>query len=123
MREPPAPGRCPGRRPEGRDSRGRSLLEARHDDPERGHDRPVGPRIGTATEQAPRLISSMVVRVAVAVHPARAARRSRARLGDRVRRHADQVGQHRVLDVLGRMGEQHLADAGRVQRAAANRSG
>jgi hypothetical protein len=35
-----------------------------------------------------------------------------ARLGDAVGRHAGEVGQHRLDDVVRGVGEQHLADAG-----------
>jgi len=68
-------------------------------------------RIGTATEQAPRLISSTVV----VAYPGQLAAQG-ARLADRVRRDPDKVREYLGLDRRGRVREQDLADPGGVHR-------
>ena len=64
---------------------GRSRLRSGTTMPSAATTSPSRSRTGTATEQAPRLISSTVVRVALAMHPAQLLAQP-AGLGDRVRR-------------------------------------
>jgi len=104
-----------------RDEPGPVASQAGDDDPEGGHDVVAAPRTGTATEQAPRLISSLVC--------AKPCWRARARSWRRrpvcvmvYGVHTPQVGERDALYVVRRVREKDLADAGGVHGQARIRS-
>ena len=114
---PPDTGR---RHLEDRDQTPAVAAQAGDDDAEGGDHAPPPRRTGTATEQAPRLISSTVVRVAVGGAPVELPPRSRPGWVTvcgviRAQRRRSRVSSH----VVRGGGQQHLADPGGVQRQPA----
>ncbi len=100
-----------------RDQPGAVARQARDHDAERGDDVVAAPdrHADRAGAEAHLLDGGRVV---VAEHGGELALEG-ARLGDRVRRHAGQVGEDALLHRGRRVREQHLADAGGVQREPA----